>query len=128
MLMTPPPVRPTSAEYKLVCTRISWIASSDGLTPIVPMYRSLLSIPSIVGPRAAGDGVVGARIRARHQLHEIDEIASDDGEVLDGFLRNKCAHGRRIGLEERGLSRDLHGLVDGSDAQLCIDARAVAAR
>ena len=46
--MMPPLARPASAEYRFVCTRTSAIASIDGLTPTVPMERSLLSMPSII--------------------------------------------------------------------------------
>ena len=37
-----------SAVKTFVCTLTSWIASTDGRTPIEPMTRSLLSIPSMV--------------------------------------------------------------------------------
>ena len=47
MFSTAPAVRPVSAVYMLVCTLTSAIASTDGRTPIVPMKRSLLSMPSI---------------------------------------------------------------------------------
>ena len=47
MFTTPPAARPTSAVYMLVWTLTSATASIDGLTPTVPIARSLLSMPSI---------------------------------------------------------------------------------
>ena len=47
MLTTAPAVRPVSAVYMFVCTLTSAMASTEGRTPMVPMNRSLLSMPSI---------------------------------------------------------------------------------
>ncbi len=46
--MTPPAERPNSAEYWLVCTANSWIASIGGVMERVPLNSMLLDTPSMM--------------------------------------------------------------------------------
>ena len=87
--------------------------------------RHRRGLPAIIHVAAS---LPAGRRRPRHHRHDIDEVASDDRQVLDGLFGDQRAQRRSIGLEERGLGRDLHGLGDHADVQPPIDASAVAAR
>ena len=150
MLMTPPAVRPVSAVYRFVCTRTSAIASIDGLTPTVPMARSLLSMPSIswlfwlsaravdrhrrgltaiVRPGAAGERVgqrprwrPGTSCTSRMKLRPLT------GRSCTAFSLTSELSVDGVGLQQWRLAGD-HTFSDTlPDRELAIDARAVAAR
>ena len=68
------------------------------------------------------------RRRPWHHRHQVDEVAAGDRQILDRLFGDQRSQRRGIRLQERGLSRDLHGLGDHPDVQPPVDASAVAAR
>ena len=124
------------------------MASIDGLMPTVPIARSLLSMPSIswlfcvsaapltdtddVCRRSSGRVPLAVRadrafVGAGHHLHQADDVAAGDGQVLHRLLGEQRADGRGVGLQERRFGGDLHRLGHRADLQPAVDARAVAA-
>ena len=115
-------LNPYSAEYVVVCSLNSWIASTDRTAAGVPIDVSMLAVPSImklfdVGRRAHdADGVADALPhaalfacrfhRAGAEEQQLQEVAAVERQLGDLLLGNGVSDRGAAGVEHERVRLD----------------------
>ena len=81
--------------------------------------------PAIVGTAAAAEPVAGSFVGAGDQLHQLNEVAAVQGQVLHRFRGHRGAYCRAVSLEQRGLRGHLDDGGLGTELQMYVGTRTV---
>ena len=74
---------------------------------VLTVYREACGLTAIVGAATAGQSVPGTLVGAGDNLHQLNEVAAVQWEILHGLRRHSGAYRRAIGLQQRGGRRYL---------------------
>ena len=92
---------------------------------VLPIDRKASRGTPIIRARSRGQTVAGTFVCARYNLHELDEVAPVQGQILNGLCRHRRADGSIVGLQQGRGGFYIHRFRTGAGLQLHVCAGAV---